>query len=113
MKQLGFVKELIPLVLSGQKYISWRVNDDKDLSANDTIQLVEMITREPFAKAKIISVKNTTFGKLTPDDRDGHEKFTSEKEMLDTYSGYYGQKITADTPLKVIKFKLIQPLTLD
>ena len=107
MKQLGFVKELMPLVLSGKKNTTWRINDKRDLSVGDIIECVEMVTREPFAKMKITSVKNTTFGEMSEEDMEGHEKFSSEKEMLDTYSRYYKQEVTASTPVKVVKFVLI------
>lgn len=108
MKQLGFVQELIPLVLSGEKYITWRsIPDDKDLSVGDIVECVEAKTLQPFAKIKLITVKITTFGNMTEDDRNGHEKFSSEKELYDTYSRYFGQNVTKDTPVKVIKFKLI------
>ena len=60
-----------------------------------------------FAKAEVISVRETTFGELIEGDKEGHEKFSSEEEMYKTYSGYYKMKVTPETKLKVIKFKLI------
>jgi len=61
-----------------------------------------------FARAKITSVRETSFEELTDDDWDGHEKFNSEKEMYKTYSGYYNCEVTENNSVKVIKFKLIK-----
>ena len=56
----------------------------------------------------IINIKHKElFEELTKKDWEGHEKFDSEKEMYDTYSRYYKQKVTKDTPVKVIKFEII------
>lgn len=108
MKQLGFVKELIPLVLSGKKNITWRRGDDeKNLSSGDIIECVETKSRKPFCRIRLISIRDTTFGNIAEDDKKGHETFSSEKEMYNTYSRYFEQKVTEDTAVKVIKFELI------
>ncbi len=60
-----------------------------------------------FGKAIVLWTKETTFRNLTSEDKKGHEHFKSEKEMLQTYSGYYKINVTLDTKLKVMKFKLI------
>ncbi|MCR4283952.1 MAG: hypothetical protein NUV64_01355 [Parcubacteria group bacterium] len=39
-------------------------------------------------------------------DFDGHEKFSSEEEMYQTYRTYYGDKVGPDTIVKIIRFKL-------
>lgn len=108
MKQLGFIEELIPLVKSGEKTVTWRVNDDKNLSAGDTIEAVEAVTRKPFCKIELLSVRTTTFGKLSEDDWKGHEKFPTKQAMYDQYTKNYGFAIGPETPLKVIKFRLIE-----
>ena len=38
------------------------------------------------------------------EDYDGHEKFVSNEVMLETYRGYYGEKVNNDTFVKVITF---------
>ena len=53
-------------------------------------------------------MKETVFGELTDEDWKGHEKFESEKKMYDTYSKYYNQKVGENSPVKIIKFKLIK-----
>jgi arginine repressor len=43
---------------------------------------------------------------LEKSDYDGHEKFESQKEMLEKYKEYYSDKVTLDTVAKMIKFEL-------
>ncbi|MDD2935524.1 MAG: ASCH domain-containing protein [Candidatus Pacebacteria bacterium] len=111
MKTLKFRKHLADMILDWQKYTTWRLFDDKDISEYDVSMTYSFLisgTNEEFAKAKIIGVRETTFGNLTEDDWDGHEKFESEKQMYETYSGYYNREVTKDSPVKVIKFELIK-----
>lgn len=106
MKTLRFFEPLPLLILQGKKDTTWRIDDDKDLNKGDVIRLVDRPKTE-FAHAIVLWTKHTTFGKLTKEDTEGHEKFKSTQEMFDTYSGYYGITVTADTPVKVVKFKLL------
>ncbi|MBU1133255.1 ASCH domain-containing protein [Patescibacteria group bacterium] len=105
-KRLRFSDPLPELVLKGEKDITWRINDDKDLSVGDELSLCRMDNIE-YAKAEITWIKETTFGALTKEDKEGHEKFNSEQELYATYSKYYSTKVTPETPLKVIKFRLL------
>lgn len=83
-----------------------RINDDKSLEKDDIISLCTTQGKE-FAQAKIQWVKETRFKDLTPQDKQGHEKFSSDKEMYETYGFYYKTKVTPNTKVKVIKFKLV------
>lgn len=105
MKKLKFAHHLIEKVLNKQKDTTWRVDDEKDLLVNDLLSL-RTNENEEFAQAKVIWVKQTTFENLTKEDAEGHEKFTSQKEMYETYKKYYNKEITPQTQVKVIKFKL-------
>ena len=106
IKQLKFSDPLPELVLSGRKDTTWRINDDKSLAPNDLLSMCYDNGKE-FARAKILWTKETEFGRLTNEDKEGHEKFSSEREMYETYSGYYKIKVTPETKVKVIKYKLI------
>lgn len=106
-KTLGFVPELVPLVVSGQKYVTWRLWDDKNLLEGDKITLVDSSTRKPFATATIVSVVEKRMGNLTSQDKEGHEPFKSERQMYATYSGYYGKPVVPDTKVKIVHFKII------
>lgn len=54
-----------------------------------------------------MDVREKKLSDVTEEDYVGHEKFESQEEMLKTYKKYYGDKVTLDTVVKIIKFKLI------
>ncbi len=106
MKKLKFAEPMPELILSKKKDITWRINDDKNLSCSDELSLIRT-NGEEFGKAKILWVKETTFGQLSEEDKIGHENISSQEELLQMFSKYYNTKITNETKLKVIKFKLL------
>ena len=105
-KQLNFSDKLPDMILSGKKFTTWRINDDKNLQTGDLLSMTKN-QREEFARAVIYQTGETTFGELNDDDLSGHETFTSPAEMYQTYSKYYHMQVGEDTPVKVIKFKLL------
>ncbi len=107
MKTLKFRQTLADQILAGDKTTTWRLFDDKNLSKGDQLSFLVWKTQKEFAQAKIVSVKTTKFGKLTAKDWTGHETFDSPQQMYDTYSGYYQQTVDENTPVTVIKFKLL------
>jgi len=40
-------------------------------------------------------------------DFEGHERYKDQKVMLENYRKYYGDKVTLDTKVKMVRFKLI------
>lgn len=106
MKKLKFAEPLPSKILSGRKNTTWRINDDKEIIIGDLLSLCYINDIE-FAKAKVISINESTFGKLSESDKEGHEKFDSEEEMYAIYSKYYNFQVTPETNLKVIKFELL------
>lgn len=106
MKVIKFRHYLVPLVLSGEKDITWRLFDDKDLSVGDDIELQIFAKNEPFAYGKIVKVIEKPFKKLSFEDKAGHEKFNSDQEMYATYSKYYKTEVGPETLVKIIWFKL-------
>ncbi len=107
MKKLRFVNHLAELILRGEKTVTWRFFDDKNLQVGDELVLGNSDTGQEFAKAEIVEVKEKRLGEVTEKDYIGHEKYKDQDEMLDTYKGYYGDRITLDSVVKIIKFKLI------
>lgn len=107
MKQLKFRSHLVPLVLSGEKTVTWRLFDDKNLSVGDTIEFFDSETGEKFAQAEATQVREKSFKELTDEDFEGHEKFSSPEEMMKTYKENYGDQVTMDTLIKMIDFKLL------
>jgi len=107
MKTLKFRESLSKLILQGDKNTTWRLFDEKDLSVGDIVSFVVSETKKPFVKAKLVKVKETTFGELTDDDCNGHEKFSSNEKMYKVYSQYYEHPVDENTPVKIIKFELL------
>jgi hypothetical protein len=107
-KSLKFAPNLVPLVLSGEKDCTWRLWDDKDLKVGDEVDLIARPELKVFAKAKITSVSSKTMGKLTAEDKKGHEPFKNVEEMYDTYSDYYQREVGPDSPVTVCRFRLIE-----
>ena len=106
MKRLKFSEPLTKLILDGRKCTTWRIDDDKNISVGDELSLCYK-NGEEFAKSKVIWVRETTFENLKEEDKEEHEIFSSEKEMYQTYSGYYKMNIGPKTKVKIIKFKLL------
>ncbi|MBW2978561.1 ASCH domain-containing protein [Candidatus Woesearchaeota archaeon] len=107
MKTLKFRKNLSELILKCEKTITWRFFDDKNLEKDDVVSFLIWETGEEFGRAKLISVKEKPLNRLSEDDWIGHEKFDSDKEMFETYSKYYNQKIDENSLVKIIRFELV------
>lgn len=107
MKTLKFRKSLSELILQRKKDATWRLFDDKNLSVGDVVSFLVWETKEEFAKAKLVKVKETALGELADEDWDGHEKFSSDEEMYKTYSKYYNRQVDKNSLIKIIKFELL------
>ncbi len=105
-KTLKFRKDLANMILAGEKNVTWRLFDDKDLQEGDECELLVWETCEPFARATLIAVWEKPFRDLTSEDWDGHEKFESDDEMYATYSTYYKQDVGPDTLVKSIRMSV-------
>lgn len=107
MKTIKFRDYLVKLVQSGEKTSTWRLFDDKNLSVGDEVELINWNTKESFAKAIITEVREKKLGEIIDSDFDGHEKFENTEKMYEEYRMYYGDKVTPETIVKMIKFKII------
>jgi hypothetical protein len=105
IKTIKFRDYLVKLILAGEKDATWRLFDDKDLKEGDIVDLVNWDTGEVFAKATLINVREKKLGDIDDSDFDGHEKFESTEKMYETYREYYGDKVTPETIVKIIKFE--------
>ena len=116
-KKLLFATGLPELVLSGEKTTTWRVDDPKNIpfvslnvKVGDQLSFCRNDSGAEFAKAVILAIEKTTFGNLSKEEKEGHEKFASEKEMYETYNRYYtalGIPIIPDTKIKILRFRLL------
>lgn len=108
MKTLKFAPHLVGKILSGEKTSTWRLFDDKDLKQGDELLLVNKETGEDFGTAVITSLHTKTLGTLTDEDWKGHERFTSEEEMYETYRKYYGDQVSETSEVKILSFNFVQ-----
>src|SRR4030042_3554343 len=106
-KKLHFSSHLVSLVLSGRKTVTWRLWDDKDLKADDMVNLLESGTEKNFAVIKVTKVSEKKMGELPKLDKEGHEDFKSDNEMYRIYFNYYKREVTPDTLVKIVHFKLV------
>lgn len=110
MKSLKFDHELAEMVARGDMTSTWRVHDDKDLSVNDEVRLIDKVdparpeTWRVFGTARIDRVIEKRLGDITAEDMEGHERFNSTHEMLAQYQKYYGNDVTPSTAIKLIYF---------
>jgi len=110
MKTLKFDHELANLIKTGQKFSTWRMFDDKDLSVNDEVKIIDKKDPKDPQSWQIIGVARITevVEKRIEDVSEGEIKadrgYAGKKEMLQTYQKYYGNKVTSSTPVKIIYF---------
>lgn len=88
-KVIKFRDNLAKLILAGEKDLTWRLFDDKNLEKGNIVDFVNWDTREVFGKAELTQVWEKKMSELEEADFDGHEKFSSEEEMYQTYKTYY------------------------
>ena len=111
MKTLKFRNQLAKLILSGEKTITWRLFDEKQLTVGDQLQLIEWETGKVFATAEITTIKEKKLGEISEPDFLGHERFESTADMLKHYQDFYGHRVTMETMMKVVEFKLLDDMT--
>lgn len=113
MKSIKFEHRLAELIRAGEKTATWRIYDDKNLAVNDHVSLVDKVdpqnpaTWVVIGNAVIDTIIEKRLGSIQESDTEGHEKFGSQEEMLETYQRYYGPQVTLDTPVKIIHFSLL------
>lgn len=106
-KKLKFKRFLIQEILSGRKTTTWRFFDDKDLKKGDFLEFFDYESDEYVIDARVLEITEKKLKEINDKDYEGHEKFLNDEEMLQTYKKYYGDNISWNTPLKVVKFKLV------
>ena len=110
MKTLKFDHDEAQDVLSGKKSATWRLYDDKDLSVNDRIKVIDKInpddekTWQVIGEAKVNEIVEKKLVDVTDKDMAGHEVYRSKEEMLETYKRRYGDRVTLDEPVKMVYF---------
>ncbi len=107
MKTLKFKERMVRLVLDGYKTSTLRMFDDKYIKAWEDLEFVNSDTNEVFAHAVTTEVYEKKLNELVDADFAGNDKWDTPEEMLKSFQEYYGDKVTMETPVKVIRFKLV------
>src|SRR5690348_162937 len=110
MKKLKLEHQLALKVLSGEKTSTWRLFDDKDLTVNDRVELIDKVdpnqpqTWRVIGTAQINRIIEKRVADIQPQDYEGHGAAETLEERLRAYRSYYGDRVTVDTPVKMIHF---------
>lgn len=110
MKKLKLDHAAAQLVLNGTKTSTWRVFDDKDLTVNDEVELIDKLEPSQPQTWQVIGVGHINriiekrIGDITAADYEGHEAHESPEARLELYRSRYGDNVTNDTPIKMIHF---------
>ena len=107
MKTLKFAENLVPMILSGQKTATWRMFDEKRLTAGDELSFVDRSTGKCFAQARVTATREKPFGLIDETDFGGHERYASREEMIAVYRSYYGDRVEENTPVLIVDFELL------
>jgi hypothetical protein len=110
MKTLKFEHNLAQSIVNRRKNSTWRMFDDKNLSVDDDLRIVDKVdptnsdTWQVIGHGKVDEVVEKHLGEISEADYKGHEGYDSQEEMLATYKSYYGDRVTLNTPVKIIHF---------
>jgi len=105
MKTLKFKHDFVEEILEGRKSTTWRLFDDKNLTARDELELVDRDSNKTFAKATITGIKEKKIRDLTEEELKNHG-YANTEDMLSSHRGYYGDRVDLDTDVKMIDFEL-------
>ena len=110
MKFLKVSHKIAKLIYSGEKNNTWRINDEKNVSVDDVIGIVDKINPDDLTSWKIIGtgkvseVLQKRLSDIEQGDLGVGEDFESKDQMLRTFRKYYGGDISERTPVKIITF---------
>ncbi len=110
MKSLKIDHDLAQLIRQGKKRSTWRINDDKNLSVDDKVELIDKVDPQKpntwlaFGLATVNAVVSKRLKDIVDTDFDSHERYSSKEEMLSTYKRYYGADVTPYSHVKIVQF---------
>ena len=116
MKSLKLNHAFAQEVLAGKRTSTWRINDDKDLHVNEDVQLIDKVdplkpeTWQPIGIAHLTSILEKQIGQVVATDAP-NDPIKPIDELLSEFRTYYGQQVTAETPVKIINFTFHQQST--
>lgn len=109
MKTLKFNHEAAQLLLNGRKTSTWRLYDDKDLSVDDRLKILDKVdpkdpkTWKVVGQADVTETTEKKLGSLKADEL-SEEGFRTVDDALNTYQSYYGDRVDLQTPVKILRF---------
>lgn len=109
MKTLKLNHNLAKAVKTGEVTVTWRLNDDKNISVNDELEFIDKVdpmrpdTWRVIGKAKVDQVTQKRLNEVTDADLDARGT-ESRSAMLANYQQYYGSDAGPDSPVKVVHF---------
>ena len=81
LKKMNFAPHLIPLILNGEKYLTYRLDPRyKDFQVNEMVEICDKSTGKVVSHAKIVEKYEIDYEKIEHDAL-GHEKYASKDEM--------------------------------
>lgn len=109
MKALKFNHVAAQAVVRGGLTMTWRLNDDKNLSVNDQFEVIDKVeptepkTWQVVGLGTIDTVQQKRLGELSEAEM---AAITAESSsaLLAVSRQYYGEEVSPDTPVKLISF---------
>lgn len=101
------------MIAAGIKTSTWRMFDDKDLTVNDTVELIDKVIPDQPQNWKSIGMGHINrviekrLGDISERDYDAGNMYESPEAMLAVFQGHYGSNVTWDTPVKIVNFDFI------
>ncbi|HYH75557.1 MAG TPA: ribonuclease HI family protein [Candidatus Saccharimonadales bacterium] len=112
MKTLKLDHNLAQQVVQGTMTSTWRMYDDKNISVNDVIEVIDKVDpKNPdtwlvVANATVDEVVEKRLSDVKINDNKGHREYESQEQMLQEFQRYYGPQVDLNTPIKLISFTL-------
>ncbi|MFA6270499.1 MAG: reverse transcriptase-like protein [Candidatus Paceibacterota bacterium] len=110
MKTLKFNHQRAELIREGKITVTWRVNDEKNLSVDDDVWIIDKVDKKDpstwraIGTAKITEILAKHLGNVTNEELVECKECSSKVEVVKTFRQYYGPDINEKTPVKIIHF---------
>ena len=112
MKILKFDHATALQVLNGGIHTTWRIYDDKDLSVNDEVSVMDKVDPQnppswkPIGTMVINEITEKQLADISNKELAEIKEYNSITEMLKYCKQRYGPHVTLQTPIKIIRFTL-------
>ena len=110
MKYVKVSHKVAKLILEGEKSSTWRINDEKNISVDDDIGIIDKVDPKDQSSWQIVgtgrvnSVVQKRLSDLDNHDLGPGEEFDSRQEMIKRFRDYYGPDVNENTTVKIINF---------